>query len=186
MLCFTYLQAMPQLVEFLFTYGFQSTAQDPYFSSFFQRTCLSAPSSALTIPELAWSGFEIQMCYNLKSMERTGSEPTDWSMRSCVVHHTFDIKSVRASWIIIKGNGSIRDRIEQATNNDDTMSSYETLAKAFAASLVTHLLFCDWVCTFWSASFLPCRVLEAPDRSLSIAEEKHLQMIASRFWKGQC
>lgn len=151
MLCFTYFRAMPEVIEFLFAFGFQSHAQDPYFSSFFQRTCLSTQTSALAIPELGWSGFEIQMCYNLKSMEKSGSEPNDWSIRPFAVHHTFDVRSIRASWVVIKGNGVLQERIRQATDSHDydATSSFETLDRAFAASLATHLVFCGWAAERW-------------------------------------
>jgi hypothetical protein len=44
MLCFTYFRVMPEFVDFLFSFGYQSHAQDPYFSSFRQRTCISNSS----------------------------------------------------------------------------------------------------------------------------------------------
>jgi len=151
MLCFTYFRAMPEAIEFLFAFGLQYHAQDPYFSSFFQRTCLSTQTSAPAIPELGWSGHEIQMCYNLKSMEKSGLEPNDWSIRPFAVHHTFDIRNIRASWVIIKGNGVLQERIRQATDSHDydATSSFETLDRAFAASLATHLVFCDWAAEHW-------------------------------------
>lgn len=151
MLCFTYFRAMPEAIEFLFAFGLQYHAQDPYFSSFFQRTCLSTQTSAPAITELGWSGHEIQMCYNLKSMEKSGSEPNDWSIRPFAVHHTFDIRNIRASWVIIKGNGVLQERIRQATDSHDydATSSFETLDRAFAASLATHLVFCDWAAEHW-------------------------------------
>ena len=151
MLCFTFFRAMPEAIEFLFAFGLQYHAQDPYFSSFFQRTCLSTQTSALAIPELGWSGFEIQMCYNLKSVEKTGSEPNDWSIRPFAVHHTFDVRNIRASWVVVKGNGVLQERIRQATDSHDhdATSSFETLDRAFAASLATHLIFCDWAAEQW-------------------------------------
>ena len=151
MLCFTYFRVMPEFVDFLFSFGYQSHAQDPYFSSFRQRTCLSNSSQTFDIPELAWSGSEIQVCYNLKSAERSGSDPNDWSIRPCAVHHTLDVKNVRANWIIIKGNDAMKDRIEQATGRHGRgeMSSFETMDRAFAASLATHLVFCDWAAEQW-------------------------------------
>ena len=151
MLCFTYFRVMPEFVEFLFSFGYQSHAQDPYFSSFRQRTCLSNASQTFDVPGLAWSGSEIQVCYNLKSVERSGSDPNDWSIRQCAVHHTLDVKYVRANWIIIKGNEIMKDRVEQATagHGHGDLSSFETLDRAFAASLAAHLVFCDWATEQW-------------------------------------
>ena len=146
MLSFTYAHVMPEFVEFLFSFGYQSSAQDPYFSSFRQRFGLN---QKLVIPELAWSGNEIQMCYNLKSAERSASSPSDWSIRDCAVHHILDLKNPRANWIIVKGNEMMKNRIEQATGDHDDMSTYETVAKAFSASLLIHLLFCEWAAEQW-------------------------------------
>ncbi|KAL9125736.1 MAG: hypothetical protein Q9217_005107 [Psora testacea] len=125
---------------------------DPRCRLFFrQRTCLSNSSQTVNIPELACSGSEIQVCYNLKSAELSGSAPNDWSIRACAVHHSLDVKNVRANWIIIKGNDIMKDRVEQATSGRGRggMSSFETLDRAFAASLATHLVLCDWAAEKW-------------------------------------
>ena len=140
---------MPEFVDFLFPFGYQPHAQDPFFSSFRQRTCLSNSTQTFNIPELAWSGSEIQVCYNLISAERSGSDLDDWSIRHCAVHHTLDLKNVRANWIVIKGNDVMKDRVEQATRGRSRLSSYETLDRAFAASLTAHLIFCDWAAEQW-------------------------------------
>lgn len=151
MLCFTYFHVMPEFIEFLFSFGYQSHAQDPYFSSFRQRTCLSVLNQTFSIPELAWSGNELQMCYNMKSVERAGSDLDDWSIRPCAVHHTFDAKTTRASWIIIKGNDEVKNRVEEAaeTRCHDGIPAFDTLDRAFAASLATHLVLCDWAAEQW-------------------------------------
>ena len=149
MLCFTYFQVIPEFLDFLFTFGYQAHAEDPYFSNFCQRTRLSGPCQPLKIPALSWSGRELQLCYNLRSVEQSG--PSDWSIRTCAVHHTFDVQNVRTNWIIIKGNDLMKDRIERSASgrNDNNISSLGTLDKAFAASLATHLLFCEWATEQW-------------------------------------
>ena len=151
MLCFTYFRVMPEFLDFLFCFGYQSRAQDAYFSSFRQRTCLSASNQTMNVPELAWSGSEISMCYNLRSAERSGSGPNDWSIRLCAVHHTFDLKNVRSNWIIIKNNNVLKERVEQASSghNSSETTSFDTLDKAFAAALNTHLVFCDLAVEQW-------------------------------------
>ena len=151
MLCFTYFRVMPEFLDFLFSFGYQSRAQDPYFSSFRQRTCMSGLHRAFDIPELAWSAKEMQICYNLKSVERSGSSLMDWTIRSCAIHHTLDLKNVRGNWIIIKSNDIMKDRLEQATSNHrrHDMSSFETLDKSFTASLTVHLILCDWAAEGW-------------------------------------
>ncbi|KAL8831871.1 MAG: hypothetical protein Q9191_000623 [Dirinaria sp. TL-2023a] len=151
MLCFTYFRVMPEFLDFLFSFGYQARAQDPHFGSFRQRTCLSSPSQYSNVQELAWSGVEISTCYNLRSPERSGPGPNDWSIRLCAVHHTLDLNKVRSNWIVIKGNDVLKDRIEQATcdNSGTGVSLFDTLDRAFAGSLTTHLIFCDWAVEQW-------------------------------------
>ena len=151
MLCLTYFHVMPEFIDFLLAFGYQHHAQDPYFCGFRQRTSLSNSSRTFEIPELAWSGSELQLCYNLKSAERSGSDPNGWSIRPCAIHHTFDVKNVRSNWVVIKGNELFKDRIEQATcgRGRDDVSSFETHDRAFAASLAMHLVFCEWAVEQW-------------------------------------
>lgn len=151
MLCFTYFRVMPEFIGFLFSFGHQSHAQNPYFSSFRQGTSLFDSSQPLNVPELNWSGHELQVCYNLMSAERSGSGPNDWTIRPCAVHHTMDMTNVRANWIVIKGNDSMKDCFEKATagQGHSSISSFDTLDRSFAASLATHLVFCGWAAERW-------------------------------------
>lgn len=151
MLCFTYFRVMPEFIGFLFSFGHQSHAQNPYFSSFRQSTNLFDSNQPLIIPELNWSGGELQVCYNLMSAERSGSGPSDWSVRPFAVHHTLDMINIRANWIIIKGNDNMKDFFEKATTGQGhtNFSSFDTLDRSFAASLAAHLVFCGWAAERW-------------------------------------
>ncbi|KAL9604133.1 MAG: hypothetical protein Q9219_000721 [cf. Caloplaca sp. 3 TL-2023] len=148
-LCLEQFRVIPEFVEFLFAFGYQAYAEDPYFGSFRQRTRLDDKSKTSMVPELAWSGHEIQLCYNLKSAERSNPESNNWSIRDCAIHHTWDAKNVRANWIIIKANDLIRRRIEDLTDDGDAMSSYGTLDRGFAASLGIHVVLCVWAAEQW-------------------------------------
>lgn len=148
----TYLQVMPQFLDLLFPLGDRETAQDFYSDSFYQQTCLSRPTQGLHVPELAWSGFEYKICYSLKFVERSESQ-TDWpwSIRHCAVFHSFDVTSVRSNWAVVKGNQLMEKRITSATSSRGTpeFSSYETIEKAFAAALVTHMIIIDGSAESW-------------------------------------
>ena len=149
MLCFTYLDVMPDFVDFLLTFGFQARAQDFFFSGFRQRSHLRSAQGGFDVPELGWSGRDMQMCYNLKSVER--SDTNRWSVRNCAVHHSFDLKNVRTTWLVVKGDRLMKDRIESSTSERGSpeMSSLQTLDRAFAATLATHLVFCNWSAENW-------------------------------------
>lgn len=147
-LCFTHFQVMPEFVEFLFPFGFQSYAQDFYFSGFRQRTQM-AEQWRNTAPSAKSTCKRFQICYNLKSVEPSDSDT--WSIRHCAVHHSFELKDVRTSWIIVKGDELMRQRIESATSDrgPHEPSEFKSLGGAFKTSLETHLIFCDWSAENW-------------------------------------
>ena len=152
MLSFTYFQVMPDFIDLLLSFGYQTDAQDFYVSLFRQRTHLSSPYQGIKVPELGWSGRGIQLCYNLKSVEHSSSQKDwPWSVRQCAIHHSFDSENVRTSWIVIKADDLIKKRMQSATSNygPSVMSSFNTLDRAFAATLATHLILCDWSAENW-------------------------------------
>lgn len=151
MLCFTHFQVMPEFVEFLFPFGFQSYAQDFYFSGFRQRTQL-AEHRRNAAPNARPVDKRFQICYNFKSVEPSDSH--DWSIRHCAVHHSFDMidkKEVRTNWIIVKGDELMKQRIESATSDRGSHepSDFQSMDGAFKTSLETHLIFCDWSTENW-------------------------------------
>ena len=148
MLCFTHFQVMPEFVDFLFPFGFRSYAQDFYFSGFRHRTQL-AEHGRNAAPNAKPIDKRFQICFNLKSVEPSDSD--DWSIRHCAVHHSFDVKEVRTSWIILKGDELMKRRIESATSDrgPHQPSDYNSLSGAFKASLETHMIFCDWSAENW-------------------------------------
>ena len=148
MLCFTHFQVMPEFVEFLFPFGFRSYAQDFYFSGFRQRTQLAEQGRNAT-PNPKPTDKRFQICFNLKSVEPSDSDV--WSIRHCAVHHSFDLREVRTSWIILKGDELMKRRIESATSDrgPHQPSEFDSLSGAFKASLQTHLIFCDWSAENW-------------------------------------
>ena len=148
MLCFTHFQVMPEFIDFFFPFGFQSYAQDFYFSGFRQRTQLAEHWRNAT-PNARPVDKRLQICYNLKSVEPSDSH--SWSIRHCAVYHSFAIKEVRTSWIIVKGDELMKRRIESATSDrgPHEPSDFKSMSGAFKTSLETHLIFCDWSAENW-------------------------------------
>lgn len=148
MLCFSHFQVIPEFVDFLFPFGYQSYKQDFYFSGFRQKTQL-AEHWRNNVPNARFLRKNLQVCYNLKSVEPSDTE--EWSIRHCAVHHSFDLEEVRTSWIIIKGDEFMKRLIESATSNRGLLgaSDFGSLDRAFNASLETHLIFCDWSTENW-------------------------------------
>ena len=153
MLCFTRMFVMPLFIDFILPFGHQSQALDEYFSAFRQRTMTSAKRHSIAIPELGWSGSEIQMCYNLRSVERAELSNREWFIRQYAVFHSFDVVNGRTNWIIVKGNHDLKKRVEKATSTQGlsslSASEMSSVHGAFAASLDTHLVFCDWSAERW-------------------------------------
>ncbi|KAL8893307.1 MAG: hypothetical protein Q9192_005397 [Flavoplaca navasiana] len=128
---------MPEFVDLLLPLGDRKTAQDFFSNCFYQQTRLNHNAHALHVPERAWSGQDFQICYSLKSVERS--------------EHVFDVRNVRSSWVVVKGNRELENRITSATSGraPPEFSSYETVGKALSAALSTHLIMIDCSAENW-------------------------------------
>ena len=150
-LSFTYQQVVPGFLDFIFTFGKQENDRDLHIGGFRYQTRLPSTKRGLSVPELGWSGCDYRLCYNLKSIEQAvaGGEP--WSVRQAAVHHSFDVESGQASWIVVKANKLLRNRIKSATGSRGLpeLNSYADLDKAFSSTLAIHLIFCGWAGENW-------------------------------------
>ena len=153
MLAFTYFQVMPEFLDFLLLFGEQEHAQDLYYSGFYQRTRLAGMELGTKADTRNWSGRDLQVCYSLKSVERSPSQGHwPWSIRHCAVHHSFDAQNIRSTWLFIKGDNLIEERVKLATSEKESpigKSAFETIEKAFGAALATHLILCGWSAENW-------------------------------------
>ena len=195
-LVFTYHQVMPEFLDFLCPFGMQQYAQDFHFSGFRQSTRLTDADRGLNVPELGWSGRDIRLCYNLKSVERSESQPDwPWSIRHCAAYHSFDTENGLANWIFIKGDQLMKNRIKLATDTSGLpeTSSFQSNDRAFASSLATHLILCDWSAESWrwylnfleealqTASRRTLTVVTNPPSSPAVAEETVSEK-RGKFW----
>lgn len=153
MFAFTYFQVMPEFLDFLLLFGKQEHAQDLYCSGFYQRTRLTGVELGTQTVARNWSGRDMQVCYSLKSVESSPSQAHwPWSIRHCAVHHGFDAENIRLTWLIIKGDHLIEERIKLATSDKEASlgkPAFETIENAFGAALTTHLILCDWSAEKW-------------------------------------
>ncbi|KAI4211270.1 MAG: hypothetical protein LQ351_005954 [Letrouitia transgressa] len=105
---------------------------DLYFSAFRQNSRMHTQEQGLTIPGWSWSGFELQLCYGLKSVEPSaGQTALPWSIRHYAIHHTFDIVAATS------------------TRTPNEFSSFDNINSAFVAALGIHLLLCAWSAENW-------------------------------------
>jgi hypothetical protein len=145
---------MIEFLDFIFPFGNQEYARDFFYSGFQEDTRLSSPHIGLAVPELGRSGREIRLCYNLKSVEASTTTPNwPWSIRQTSVYHSFDIETGKAFWIMVKGNDSIKTRIQKAVETGfkrpPYLKSFESTSEAFASTLATYLVLCDWCIENW-------------------------------------
>lgn len=142
-LCFKHFGVMPEFAAFLFPFGYRTYAQDFHFSGFRQRIRLAETPNFKPINP----GYQI--CYNLKSVEPSDSD--EWSIRHCAVHHAFDVKRVQTKWIIIKGDELMKERVESALGDRGShqASEFDSICRAFQASLDFHLILGDWSVENW-------------------------------------
>ena len=147
----TYRQVMPSFLDFVFSFGKQQHAEDFHFSGFRGESNLSSTSQNLRIPELGRSGMNLQLCYSLRSVEPALHEPVPWSIRQTAFYHSFDMESGQASWIIIKGNDCMKNRVMLETQgpNAPDLRSFDTINQCYSSALRTHLLFCEWSAENW-------------------------------------
>ena len=150
-LCLTYQQVMPQFLDFILPLGRQDNERGFNLGGFRYQTRLPARDRGIEVPELGWSGRDYQLCFNLKSVEQAIGSGESWSVRQAAIHHSFDAQSGQASWIVVKANKLLQSRIKSATGSrgHSKVTSYDELSKAFASTLNTHLIFCEWAGENW-------------------------------------
>ena len=150
-LLLTYQQAIPGFLDFVFLFGKQPNERGFHFGGFRYQSRLSDSERGLEVSELGWSGRDYKLCFNLRSVEqaRGGGEP--WSIRQAAIHHSFDVVNGQASWIIIKANKVLQERIRSATGPKGLykVKSYQEADRAFASTLATHLILCQWSGENW-------------------------------------
>jgi hypothetical protein len=144
---------MPSFLDFLLLFGRQEHAGDLNFSGFRQESRLEPWYSRLEIPELGRSGRELRMCYNLKSVEPSEYQThMPWSIRQTAVYHSLDLETGKAFWVIAKGDELIKERIQDLMGPFRISKQVEELdykGNAFATSLATHMVICDWCNEDW-------------------------------------
>jgi hypothetical protein len=152
MLSLTYHQVLPIFLDFMFPFGNQQYPHDPYFSEFRSEDRTSDAIQGVEIKELGRSGNDIQMCYSLKSAERTAPPSSEkWSIRQTSIFHSFDIKSGHAVWIVIKGDELMKNRLEKAIKSPEYVSNMESgcINRMLVSAFAVHRVLCEWAGENW-------------------------------------
>jgi len=151
----TYHMLSPIFLELLFLFGKQNYAKDFYLSGFRSMENFSqSVNNILSLPNLGRSGLDFQLCYNLRSVESTlYPEDWPWSIRQTMVHHSFDTRTGRTIWLMVKGNKLIRERFSKALKipQSSDLNCFSTQLETFSASLTVHLILCEWSRENWAS-----------------------------------
>ena len=184
----SYHQIMPSFLDFVFSFGKQRHAKDFHFVGFRHDTRLSGPEKGIAIPALGRSGRILQLCYSLRSVEASPvQENWPWSIRGTATHHSFDFETGRASWVIVKGEGgaSMKERIMTETSNHGGQMPYKfgSRDQAFASSMSTHLLLCNWSAENWRwyINYMEEQVQAITRKTLSVKVAKPPQEAKPQF-----
>ncbi|KAH9872122.1 hypothetical protein J1614_006384 [Plenodomus biglobosus] len=133
----------------MFPFGKQVDARDLRFSGVKDESRFGTPRKGASHANRSRSGKMLQLCYNLRSVEKASFEvDLPWSIRQTAVYQTLDIETGQAFWIILKGNMMMKKRITEACE-DPSWASTTSPSKALATVLSTHLHVCDWSGESW-------------------------------------
>ena len=141
---------MPDFLDFLFVFGTHQHARETGFSGFRAETIIAFPQ--LIIESSKRSGQHLQMCYNLKAVDRrtesgqlTATEDF-WTIRQAAVNHHLDFKTGASLWLIARAGWDIKERIESLTGplGMEEDRQCQDPEACFRSSLTVHLLLCFW------------------------------------------
>jgi len=156
----TYYHVMPIFLEYVFPTVYldrwfkpePDQVQDIYFSGLEEAHQLSAGHDSGVLEGPGRSGTKLKLCYNLRSVERTTSEPTipdlHWVIKPIAVYHHFDTETGRALWITCKSTPDFGETIGSWLSAPE-QSKLETKGARFLATLRTHIQFCMWAAEGW-------------------------------------
>jgi hypothetical protein len=144
----SYHQVSPGFLYHIFPFGEQDYPRDFHFISFTQDNTIKECDRGLQYSRLGRSGLELRLAYTMKSVEKSlHQRKLPWSVRQIAVYHAFDLVSGQSTWIIVKGNKSMEERIARFTKTDRNM---KTMQSRFISNLDMHLNFCRLTIENWS------------------------------------
>jgi hypothetical protein len=143
---------MPSFLDLVFT--FKARRRPLNYALFRHENYLDENAPALPLSHLGRSGIQVQHAFNLLTVERSDlpHEKNQWPLRHASLYHSLDLKTGRAVYILLKGNGELARRIKGATEKSRHLlpDSARTPERSFVASLQVHLIMLEWSVESWS------------------------------------
>lgn len=141
-------QVMPSFLDIMFTFR---AREDPHTRTRFSyETCLGKFQPRLNLPSLS---FRFQHCFNLIGVEKDETRENPWLIRQTAAYHSFDVAYRRSTWIVLKGNKLIRERLRTSTAGylKKRPGYPETVQGCFLANLRSHMLIFQWSAENWES-----------------------------------
>lgn len=175
---------MPSFLDFMLSYGRHQHAQDFHFSGLRHESRLPTTDRGLKVPELGRSGRRIQLCYSFRSVETSPRQVKwPWSIRQTATYHSFDLESGQSTWIVIKGDQQMKERLTSATKSANLaeLRSFRTVQDSMSSALATHLIFCEWSAENWRwyTNFLEEEVQLITRTTVDVAVSKPVDAISA-------
>jgi hypothetical protein len=146
---FTYHQVMPAFIHFLLSFGVQLYRRDFHFAGFKSLSHIESPLAGAIIPEIGRSGYQIQMCYNLKSVEQS-TDGWTWQIRQGSLYHNYDLQKDRSTWVIVKANSVLRKAIHDALcHQNNEYSQRQSRPTGLDTAALTHEVVIAWAGDNW-------------------------------------
>lgn len=139
---------MPSFLDILFTFR---ARENPHTRTRFSyETCLGDSQPRLDLPSLS---SRFQHCFNLIGVEKDEAQEDPWLIRQTAAYHSFDVVHRRSTWIVVKGNKLIRERLRTSTAGYiKRRPEYpETVQGCFLANLRSHMLIFQWSAENWES-----------------------------------
>ncbi|RSL78453.1 hypothetical protein CEP51_008204 [Fusarium floridanum] len=159
---FTHHQIMARFLDFTCTFRYRETPHS--FTHFRSEDYLGRQHYQPGLSAMGRSGIRIQHCFNLLGVER--GEKQEWLLRQIAAYHSYDLVEGRTLWAVLKGDDTMRDRLESATEESVKKgdSSSHSADDSFAQTLTDHLLIAQWCGENWESY---AESLEEEYRSIS-------------------
>ncbi|KPI38055.1 uncharacterized protein AB675_1061 [Cyphellophora attinorum] len=169
----TFYQVLPAFLDFLFAFGEKVHDLDFHSGGFRDDTRVGPGLARERLEALGRSGRDTQLCYNLKTFEAKPGLRWPWSSRQAAIFHSFDAEHGQASWIVIKANNALRDRLKELSISSlaKDHETYTNISKQFAFTLACHLVVIEWCGENWRKYLSDIEHLILPFRRRAVVDK---------------
>ncbi|EEU42891.1 uncharacterized protein NECHADRAFT_84216 [Fusarium vanettenii 77-13-4] len=147
---FTYHQVMARFLDFWCSFKFRETSHS--FTHFQNEDYLGSQHHQPGLIPMGRSGIRIQHCFNILGIERS-RDNKGWELRQTAAYHSYDLIEGRALWVVLKGDNTMRRRLETTTEESIKKGDapLQSVHASFAQTLTDHLLIMQWCVENWES-----------------------------------